>query len=38
MQPNGPALGVLKQHYISKIIRDLFIRNSRFLIYNLLIQ
>ena len=37
-QPNGPALGVLKHHYITKTIRELLIGNSRFLIYNLLNQ
>ena len=35
-QLNGPALGVLKHHYITKKIRELLIGNSRFLIYNLL--
>ena len=35
---NGPALGVLKHHYITKRIRELLIGNSRFLIYNLLNQ
>ena len=34
-QPNGPALGVLKHHYITKTIRELLIGNSRLLIYNL---
>ena len=37
-QFNGPALGVLKHHYITKRIRELLIDNSRFLIYNLLNQ
>ena len=37
-QLNGPALGVLKHHYITKRIRELLIGNSRFLIYNLLNQ
>ena len=37
-QLNGPALGVLKHHNITKGIRELLIRNSRFLIYNLLNQ
>ena len=36
-QLNGPALGVLKHHYITKRIRELLIGNSRFLIYNLLV-
>ena len=31
-QLNGPALGVLKHHYITKRIRELLIGNSRFLI------
>ena len=35
-QLNVPAFGVLKHHYITKIIRELLIGNSRFLIYNLL--
>ena len=30
-QLNGSALGVLKHHYITKRIRELFISNSRFL-------
>ena len=34
-QLNGPALGVLKHHYITKRIRELLFGNSRFLIYNL---
>ena len=33
-QVNGPALGVLKQHYITNRIRKLLIGNLRFLIYN----
>ena len=33
-QLNVSALGVLKQHYITKRIRELLIGNSRFLIYN----
>ena len=37
-QLNGPALGVLKHHYITKRIREPLINNSRFLIYNLLNQ
>ena len=37
-QLNGPALGVLKHHYITKRIRELLIGNSRFLIHNLLNQ
>ena len=37
-QLNGPALGVLKHHYITKRIRELLIGNWRFLIYNLLRQ
>ena len=37
-QLNGPALGVLKHHYIANRIRELLIGNSRFLIYNLLNQ
>ena len=37
-QLNGPVLGVLKHHYITKRIRELLIGNSRFLIYNLLNQ
>ena len=37
-QLNGPALGVLKRHYITKRIRELLIGNSRLLIYNLLNQ
>ena len=37
-QVNGPALGVLKHHHITKRIRELLIGNSRFLIYNLLNQ
>ena len=37
-QLNGPALGVLKHHYIIKRIRELLIDNSRLLIYNLLNQ
>ena len=37
-QLNGPTLGVLKHHYITKRIRELFIGNSRFLVYNLLNQ
>ena len=37
-QLNGPALGVLKNHYITKRIRELLIGSSRFLIYNLLNQ
>ena len=37
-QINDPALGVLKNHYITKRIRELLIANSRFLIYNLLNQ
>ena len=37
-QLNGPALGVLKHHYIIKRIREPLISNSRFLIYNLLNQ
>ena len=30
-QLNGPALGVLKHHYITKRVRELLIGNSRFL-------
>ena len=37
-QLNGPALGVLKHHYIIKRIREFLIGNSRFLINNLLNQ
>ena len=37
-QINGPALGVLKHHNITKRIGELLIGNSRFLIYNLLNQ
>ena len=37
-QLNGPALGVLKHHYIANRIRELLIGKSRFLIYNLLNQ
>ena len=37
-QLNGPALGVSKHHDITKIIRELLIGNSRFLIYNFLNQ
>ena len=37
-QFNGPALRVLKHHYIIKIIRELLIGKLRFLIYNLLNQ
>ena len=37
-QLNGPDLGVLKHHNITKRIRELLIGNSRFLIYNLLNQ
>ena len=37
-QRNGPALGVVKHHYITKRIRELLIGNSRFLISNLLNQ
>ena len=37
-QLNGPALGVLKHHYITKRICELLIGNSRILIYNLLNQ
>ena len=33
-QVNGPALGVLKKHYITNRIRKLLIGNLRFLIYN----
>ena len=33
-QVNGPALGVLKQHYITNRIRKLLIGNLRVLIYN----
>ena len=33
-QVNGPALGVLKQHYMTNRIRKLLIGNLRFLIYN----
>ena len=32
-QLSGPALGVLKHHYITKRIGELLIGNSRFLIY-----
>ena len=31
-QLNGPALGVLKHHYITKRIRELLIGNSRFFV------
>ena len=34
----GPALEVLKHHYITKRTGELLIGNSRFLIYNLLNQ
>ena len=37
-QLNGPALGVLKHHYITKRIRETLIARSRFLIFNLLNQ
>ena len=37
-QLNGSVLGVLKRYYITKIIRELLIGNSRFLIYNSLNQ
>ena len=37
-QLNGPALGILKNQYITKRIRERLIGNSRFLIYNLLNQ
>ena len=37
-QRNGPALGVLKHHYMTERIRELLICNSRVLIYNLLNQ
>ena len=37
-QLNGSALGVLKQHYITKRICELLIGNSRFLIHNSLNQ
>ena len=37
-QLNGPALGVLKHHYITRRIRELLIGNSRFLIYISLTQ
>ena len=37
-QLNGPALGVLKHHYITKRIREILIGNSRFLIYDFLNQ
>ena len=37
-QLNGPALGVLKHHYIAKRIRELLIGNSKFLIHNSLNQ
>ena len=33
-QLNGSALGALKHHYFTKRIREIFIRNLRFLIYN----
>ena len=38
IQLNGPVLGVLKDHYITKRIRELLVGNSRFLIYSLLNQ
>ena len=37
-QLNDPALGVLKDHYITKGTHELLINNSRFLIYDLLNQ
>ena len=37
-QLSGPALGLLKHHYITKRIRELLIGTSRFLIYVFLNQ
>ena len=37
-QVNGLTLGVLKQHYITKRIRELLIGNSRLLVYSSLNQ
>ena len=37
-QLTGSALGVLKHHYITKVIPELLIGNLRFLIYNSLNQ